>query len=230
MSADLQVTALLAFHLQRAVQIHDRVSDVETEGYWLRETLNHLTTGVVLLSRELEPIYANTAAEAILRTALPAAAASGSEATSTALYQLLDAALAGTTVPTHDGDQLTLSIARPSGQRALGLVIRCLARRQRASGENHTALAVFINDPDATAPALVGVLQRVYGLTPRETEFTRMLAEGLDLERIAALSGVTKETARSRLKSVFAKTGTHRQAELLRLVLKSSMDIREARG
>lgn len=109
-------------------------------------------------------------------------------------------------------------------------MVRSLPRQQGAAEHDEAALAVFINDPESTTPAPVGVLQSVYGIAPRKTEFAALLAKGLDLERIAACSGITKETARSRLKSVFAKTGTHQQAELLRLVLQSSIDIRDAGG
>ena len=228
MPSDLQVTRLLAFHLQRAVQIHDRVIDVETESHWLRETLDHLTTGVVLLSSEYEPIYANKAAEEILLSALNPEEAAATGTRQSNPYTLLEAAISNAAVPKQPSTQLTLSITRPAGRRALGLVVRSLPRRQGTAGDVDAALAVFINDPESTTPALVGVLQSVYGLTPRETEFAGLLAKGLDLDRIAASSGITKETARSRLKSVFAKTGTHRQAELLRLVLQSSIDIRSA--
>jgi DNA-binding CsgD family transcriptional regulator len=45
------------------------------------------------------------------------------------------------------------------------------------------------------------------------------LGNGDSVEQIADELGVSRETVRSQLKRVFAKTGTHRQAELLRLVL-----------
>ena len=59
---------------------------------------------------------------------------------------------------------------------------------------------------------------KVFGLTPAETEFCRRLGEGHNLTSTAGIVGITRETARQRLKTVFQKTGTSRQAELCVLI------------
>ena len=213
MSSVLQVTRLLAFHLQRAVEIHDHVVVVATESHWLHETLNHLTTGVVLLSRTYEPIYANKAADEILKTALSPVEGATAATGYSDRYAMLETVIAKAAAKMLPCNQLSLSIGRPHGRRALGLVVRSLPRRQGTAEADEAALAVFINDPESTSPALLGVLRDVYGLTPRETEFTSMLAQGFDLEHIAASSGITKKTARSRLKASLPKrehTGNRR--------------------
>lgn len=62
------------------------------------------------------------------------------------------------------------------------------------------------------------VFSRAFGLTPAEARLAAQLAIGETLERAANTLGVTKETARSRLKSIFQKTDTHRQAALVTLL------------
>jgi DNA-binding CsgD family transcriptional regulator len=51
---------------------------------------------------------------------------------------------------------------------------------------------------------------------------TRVLAEGATLDSAAARLGLRIGTVRTRLKTIFDKTGTHRQADLVRLVLLGS--------
>jgi DNA-binding CsgD family transcriptional regulator/PAS domain-containing protein len=78
---------------------------------------------------------------------------------------------------------------------------------------------VFVGDPDRE---LVGVgrdLQRTHGLTEREAQVATSLANGHDLASIARREAVGVDTVRKQLKQAFAKTGTSRQAELVRLVL-----------
>jgi DNA-binding CsgD family transcriptional regulator len=61
-------------------------------------------------------------------------------------------------------------------------------------------------------------IQEAFGLTPSEAKLAHDIAIGKTLPEIAALSGTSKETLRSRLKSIFNKTGTARQAELAMLL------------
>jgi DNA-binding CsgD family transcriptional regulator len=59
------------------------------------------------------------------------------------------------------------------------------------------------------------VLQDRLHLTRAEARLVLHLFQGASLKSSAEALGVKYETARSYLKSVFLKTGTHRQAELV---------------
>ena len=59
------------------------------------------------------------------------------------------------------------------------------------------------------------ILQAVFGLTKAEARLACELACGDTIEDIAEEHGVSISTARVQLKSIFAKTGTNRQAELV---------------
>ena len=62
-------------------------------------------------------------------------------------------------------------------------------------------------------------MQQLYGLTPAESRVADLLLEGLEVRDAAERLCITLETARFHLKRVLAKTGTHRQTELMRLML-----------
>jgi DNA-binding CsgD family transcriptional regulator len=61
-------------------------------------------------------------------------------------------------------------------------------------------------------PAL---LSEAFGLTPAEARLASIIAEGFNPERAAEELGISRVTARNQLKAIFAKTGTHRQSELV---------------
>jgi DNA-binding CsgD family transcriptional regulator len=63
------------------------------------------------------------------------------------------------------------------------------------------------------------ILRDLYQLSEPEVQVCWRLANGDSLEDIGQALGVAKETLRSQLKRIFAKTGTRRQPELVRLVL-----------
>jgi DNA-binding CsgD family transcriptional regulator len=62
------------------------------------------------------------------------------------------------------------------------------------------------------------VLSRALGITPSQARLAALIATGKPLEEVAAELGIALETARNHLKSIFAKTGTHRQGELVALL------------
>jgi DNA-binding CsgD family transcriptional regulator len=63
-------------------------------------------------------------------------------------------------------------------------------------------------------------LRSAFRLTETEARLASQLAFGNSLEGAADQFGIAKETARSHLKSIFAKTGVHRQAELVAVLAK----------
>lgn len=71
---------------------------------------------------------------------------------------------------------------------------------------------------------LHALLQGVHGLTRAEAEVAGALADGLAIEQIAAARGSAVETVRSQVKQVMAKTGTHRQGEVVALVLRLALN------
>lgn len=63
------------------------------------------------------------------------------------------------------------------------------------------------------------ILAKTFGLTPSEAKLACIIARGAGPEIAAQELKISRETARNQLKSVFAKTGTHRQSELVALLL-----------
>jgi DNA-binding CsgD family transcriptional regulator/PAS domain-containing protein len=70
---------------------------------------------------------------------------------------------------------------------------------------------------DLTRPSVTdaAMLSLVFGLTGAEARLAAAICEGNDLNAAAATFGVSRQTVRSQLKTIFAKTGSRRQAELV---------------
>jgi DNA-binding CsgD family transcriptional regulator len=81
---------------------------------------------------------------------------------------------------------------------------------------------VTLTDLEASASPLNGVLEKAFKLTAAEARLSAQLMTGKSLPEISQVDGVVYETLRARLKSVFDKTGTRRQAELVALLAKLS--------
>ena len=88
------------------------------------------------------------------------------------------------------------------------------ARRMRA---DHGEDTVVLNARELSAhdPITPEEAERLIGLTRAEAQLTVRLAAGDTLESIAEERGVHLSTIRAQLRSVYAKTHTNRQAELV---------------
>jgi DNA-binding CsgD family transcriptional regulator len=108
-----------------------------------------------------------------------------------------------------------IAIARPGAPPLLGHAISI----DRLSVEcGHASGLLVLVDPLSRREPTAAVLQQVFSLTPAEARLASGLAKGLDLQEISDLHGVSVGTLRVQLKSVFSKTQTKRQAQLVVLL------------
>lgn len=76
---------------------------------------------------------------------------------------------------------------------------------------------VFLSDSSTRGLLSMAALRELFGLTPTEARVVRNLARGLRPEEISERLGVAQTTIAFHLRNVFAKTKTHRQAQLVAL-------------
>jgi DNA-binding CsgD family transcriptional regulator len=85
--------------------------------------------------------------------------------------------------------------------------------------ETSPSAILFVQDPDRAPASRGDVLLSLYGLTPSEAQLADLLLAGETVTTAAEKRHTTEESARTQLKSIFRKTGTNRQTELIRLML-----------
>lgn len=216
-----QVGMLLG-HLRRAVEAEAKFSRISRERDALAETLTRLGEPVAMLDQTGRVVKANPAAEVLFRPAnslrltadrrlhLPTSEARASLAK--ALAQCASPLLwtDGTVEPTTK-----VVVPRPEG-RPLILTLQPLPNE--LAGAFGAVAILFISDPEAKQPDRGAALRTAYKLTPAEVELTQALATGETLREFSLRREISYETARWQLRCVFDKTGTRRQAELVRIV------------
>ncbi len=186
--------------------------------------IDRFALGVILADGHGRPRVVNSAAERILGLAdglsmthagMCAAAHADSRALQLAIAAAATAAEDGGRHPGH-----ALTIARPSLKRSFSLLVTPLrARTTVAGGQRPPAVAIFISDPERAVSPNAELLQKLYELTPTESQVAAFIAEGLSIEHIAQQLAMSVHTARWHLKHIFLKAGTDSQRDLVRLIL-----------
>ncbi len=188
------------------------------------DVLNRLAEAVVLIDPAGRATFVNRAALHLLcgddglaldQGRLVAHLGDGSRRLREALAKVREAG------PSEPG--VHLNIERPSGRRPYALRLCRLDTALDPDAGPGPLVAVFLADPVARVRLSEISLCARYGFTPAEARIVADLALGHSVEAIADLQGISRYTIHHHLKSVFRKTDTTRQPELVALVLSSSM-------
>jgi DNA-binding CsgD family transcriptional regulator len=106
-------------------------------------------------------------------------------------------------------------------QEGLPLILRVWALQGEARWPAQDACAVLtLKTLDARPTLSSTILSKAFGLTPAESKVAVLIARGIEPKIAAQALGISPETARKQLKSIFAKTDTRRQGELIALLLR----------
>jgi len=115
-------------------------------------------------------------------------------------------------------------IYHPKGQLLAFASLRAYGRLTSGESLPHYVMTVrtLQHSPN---PELQSALRAVFALTPAEATLASLLHETGELSTAAVIAGITLGSARTRLQTVFQKTGVHRQAELVAMLSTLSASI-----
>ncbi|GAB2660541.1 LuxR C-terminal-related transcriptional regulator [Prescottella soli] len=214
-------------HLQQAIHTQAKLVDLEQSERDLSAAIEQVSRGIVLIAADTRILHLNTAAERMFvsddglhldpQGSISASLTHSDRELRSLMYHALNAH--GDGAPSGG----SVSCPRPSGrcEYAVHVVPLSAATVEATVGldaSKATALVV-IDDPDRVPKLDTAMLRRLYALTSTEAEVALRVAQGDGLRPIAEEFSVSTTTIRTHLQHIFEKTTTHRQAELVRLLL-----------
>jgi len=197
--------------------IQQAVRDGEVTLAALAAALDRLSIGIFVIAENGEVRIANEAARRFAETAGGLLlAASGSQARSINASKTIRAAL--TDVLQTNGGTRMLTLERNEGHP---LVLQLSPIE--LPGANSLHAVAFVIDPDRQLAISPDLLSALFGCTAAETRLAAALVAGKKLEDICEELGVKQTTITFHLKNLFQKTQTHRQADLVALLIRATM-------
>lgn len=219
---EMSLFSLVAPHVCRALAISDVLDIRALRSEILEKTLDGLAAGVFLTARDGRVVYMNATAERQIKLGNSIRIVNNRISptdpdTRAALSMAIDKASRGDS----DTNLSEYSLAIPDVGGA-GFVATLLpvgrGRRRDVVASFSASVAVFTKDP-AEASLMPGeAFARLYGMTGGELRVLLALAQGLGAKEAADMLGIGEPTVRTHLQRIFSKTGTTRQADLLRLL------------
>jgi DNA-binding CsgD family transcriptional regulator/PAS domain-containing protein len=218
----VKLMSALVPHLQQALRTQEKLAALANSTAELAGALEVIRRGVIIVAGEHLVINLNSAAERIFRAEDGLCMRSGRiAATSTRAEQELHCAiqnaLGGELSTVRTGQSLTCS--RPSGKRPYVIHVLPSHRRDADGPLRQPTALVLIVDPDDEHEPAAELLRRLYHLTKAEGDVALRMMNGADPKLISDELSVSLTTVRTHLRHVFDKTDTHRQAELVHLLL-----------
>ena len=213
--ARLRLTMVLP-HMRRALQITEDITHSRAEAAALADTIDGLGAGLFIVDGASRILHTNAAARRLV-AAEDVLCSRGGRLVACDPQANRSLRLALTAA---DGQlPASLSLIAPNGTRHVGY-IRPLrtAARSHGDGPQEALAAVLVYKAGMECPRPPDIIARSYNLTPTELRVLLAIVEIGGTPEVAATLGIAPSTVRTHVGRLFEKTGTKRQAELVRLV------------
>ena len=206
--------------LRERTRSSDELKQLQALSDSMSEILNRLPQGVILVTGDCRVVQVNLVASQILQSKDGLQVDQGgqlvarSAADTRSLRELvLKASTASGGSPTGGA----MTILRPEAGTSLSLMVTPVDPTMNTS-HLEEVVSVFVVDPERPTPG-VGMLCKLYGMTPAEAKLAAHLAQGRSLDQASQSWGVSLSTVRTHLKHIFTKTDTSRQVDLVHKLL-----------
>ncbi len=211
-NADVDELADLYPHIHRAFELHWQQRVAQEQLAVFHQSLDGLDFGVLFIDPTARVRHANAAArEMIARPdwtallgGLPDQAPREGE-----LARLLQACA--------QGKGGALSLGTP-GNGLFAMALPLAAPMPTVAGDASTSVMLMLVEPQKRPDAALDFVVRAFGLSKAEARLLPLLFENMTPTHMAQRLDVKISTVRTQLSAIFAKTGTRRQQELIRLL------------
>jgi DNA-binding CsgD family transcriptional regulator/PAS domain-containing protein len=215
----VQLISALVPHLQQALCTQNHLKDLVHKANDIAEAVDNIRHGVFVVGRAAAVIYLNRVAEDIVavddgpfvRAGRLGIRIPSDDAT---LQRVIANALGDESHARSGG-----SLLRPRAGGKRSYVIHVVPFTSATPDARDSRALVIVIDPERQGEPEPDLLRRLYGLTRAEAEVALRVMRGDGLKPISDEMSLSVATLKTHLQHVFTKTGTHRQAELVRLLM-----------
>jgi DNA-binding CsgD family transcriptional regulator/PAS domain-containing protein len=213
---------LIAPHIRRAVLIGRMFEFKAAEIATFVDTLDGLGAGMYLVDATGRLIHANAAGNAILGASDILSSVGGRLVASDAH---IDRALRDVFAAAGQGDAalgikgIAVPLIGKDGERYIAHALPLTSgARRRAGVANAAAAALFVRKATLAVPSASQAIGSAFKLTPTELRVLMAIVEVGGVPEVATAFGIADTTVRTHVSRLFEKTGTARQADLVKLV------------
>ena len=214
---------LIAPHVRRAALI-GRVIDLRTaESAMLADTLDGIRAGMMLVDADGRIVHANAAGHALLADGSVLSAVGrklviNDAGTDEELRNVFLAAGSGDAAVGIKG--IAVPLTARNGDHYVAHVLPLTSGARRSAGKSYASVAaLFVHKAALGTPSPPEIIAKTFKLTPSELRVLLGIVEVGGVPETAEALGVAEATIKTHLRHLFAKTGTRRQAELVKLVV-----------
>jgi DNA-binding CsgD family transcriptional regulator len=211
--------ALVVPHAHRALMINKAIEVKQSEAASFADALDGLDAGVFLVDAASRILHSNAAGEAMLAEDDCLRAVCGAIVIRDAkVNQRLRETFAATRSKSGTADGAAFPLIARDGAHYVAhvLPLRSLVRGMHGPGLKAVA-ALFVRKAGLDSRSCGELLARTFELTPTELRVLRSIVEVGGVPETAVTLGIAETTVKTHLHRVFSKTGTNRQADLVKL-------------
>jgi DNA-binding CsgD family transcriptional regulator len=220
--------ALLVPHVRRAVLIGKAMEFKQAEAATLSDVLDGLSTSVFLLDSGSRIVHANAAGKNALQDGELLRSIGGRLA---AVDSQIDHDLRATVAAAGRGDLasgsriIAMPASRHDGERYVAHILSLASKERHGAGASGATAALFVRKAELERQLPPEVIGKTYNLTQAELRVLLGVVDIGGVPEIAIAFGVAETTVKTHLGRLFEKTGTDRQADLVKLVAGFSMPL-----
>lgn len=220
--ADRAQMSMLIPHIRRTVELKDRMLLAQLTAGGFVHGMDRLPLGVLLLDADLRIVRASQNAERLLAAGAGIKASRGMlEFVHPADRSRFAGWMREDPANTRQGD--VMRVSRGAGMSPLSLSLLPLPAVTQTWLAPAACWMVLIHAPEMCTQVPVERIRLTLGITAAEARLVQQLLDGLPLTDAAGKLGISAHTARTQLKSVYAKTGLTGQAQLVRVLLSNPL-------
>jgi len=209
-------------HLQRAIQMRQRFTEIQLGQNFMAGSLDVLAMPTLLFDEYGRVVHTNLSANELLKADnILRLESSHLFTNNAAVTRSLNLELTNAIRASRDSTVELAGVVLLPRRDRMPLMLMISPLRLTGEFQVQGAALLFIFDPETTPRLTTNLVRKLFSLSEAEAELAVALCGGNTSDGIAKERGTSINTVKSQIKSIFLKTGTKRQSELVSLLLAS---------